>query len=90
MPPPCPDRPELGHAAAVADAGSPAFIHELATLVPGFMVMAAITPYGIYPGQFLVLLASTGLATITTSIYSDGWAGVSVDPVRDRSGQSWR
>ena len=60
------------------DADSPAFIHELATLVPGFVVMAAITSYGIYPGQFLVLLASTGLATITSSIYSDGWAGVSV------------
>lgn len=60
------------------DADSPAFIHELATLVPGFVVMAAITSYGIYPGQFLVLLASTGLATITTSIYSNGWAGVSV------------
>ena len=62
----------------VVNADSPAYIHELATLVPGFVVMAAITSYGIYPPQFLVLLCSTGLTTIATSVYAEGWAGVTV------------
>ena len=42
--------------------GASPFIVELQVLVPAFMVMAAITSYGVYLGHYLVLLVST-LAT---------------------------
>ena len=39
--------------------GTSPFIQELQILVPAFMVMAAITSYGIYFSHYLVLLGST-------------------------------
>ena len=53
-----------------------AHIHELQTLVPAFVLVAAITSYGIYPSQFLILLGSMTGTTIATRLYVSGWEGV--------------
>ena len=51
------------------------YIRELQTLVPGFVLLAAISSYGVYFSQYLALWASVGLSTIATRIYVFGVDG---------------
>ena len=51
---------------------APLYAQQLQTLVPGFLVMAAITSYGVYFSHYLMLLAATGLTTILTHLTARG------------------
>lgn len=52
--------------------GTPAYLQQLHTVVPAFVLMAAITSYGVYLSQYLVLMASIGLSTVATSLWTHG------------------
>ncbi|MCB1802659.1 MAG: serine/threonine-protein phosphatase [Gammaproteobacteria bacterium] len=60
----------------VSTEGAPGYLRELQTLVPGFVLMAAITSYGVYFSQYLVLWASIGVTTAVTTLYAQGSAAV--------------
>jgi serine phosphatase RsbU (regulator of sigma subunit) len=53
-----------------------AHIHELQTLVPAFVLVAAITSYGVYPSQYLVLLGSMTVTAVTARLYVSGTDGM--------------
>ena len=48
------------------------YTHQLQSIIPGFILMAAITSYGVYFSQYLALWASTGIATVSTTLYTHG------------------
>jgi serine phosphatase RsbU (regulator of sigma subunit) len=50
--------------------------HQLQTLIPGFVLMAAITSYGVYLSQYLVLWLTVGLTTIVTRLAVSGQDGL--------------
>jgi len=52
------------------------YLHEMQTLVPAFVLMAAITSYGIYFNQYLVLLGSMTLVTLGARLYTSGADGI--------------
>jgi serine phosphatase RsbU (regulator of sigma subunit) len=47
-------------------------LHELQTLVPAFVLMAAITSYGVYFSQYLILLTSISVTTVAARLYMGG------------------
>ena len=51
------------------------YIHELQTLIPGFVLLAAISSYGVYFSQYLTLWASVGATTIFTRLHTSGSDG---------------
>jgi len=55
---------------------APVYVQQLQTLVPGFLVMAAITSYGVYFSHYLALLVAAGLTTISCHLVSRGAAGI--------------
>ena len=55
--------------------GADSYVLQLQTLIPGFVLMAAITSYGVYFSQYLVLWASTGFTTISARLYTSGLEG---------------
>lgn len=57
-------------------ADAPVYAQQLQTLVPGFLVMAAITSYGVYFSHYMFLLAATGLTTIISHLAARGIEGI--------------
>jgi len=55
---------------------SPLYIQEMQTLVPALVVMAAITSFGVYFAQYLVLLVTTVVTVVTTRLWTEGSAAV--------------
>lgn len=55
--------------------GTPAYIHEIQILVPAFVLMAAVTSYGIYLAQYMVLTGSIFLSMTASTLWMHGWAG---------------
>ena len=55
---------------------APLYIQEMQTLVPALVVMAAITSFGVYMEQYLVLLLTTILTVTMTRLWVDGTAAV--------------
>jgi len=55
---------------------APLYAQQLQTLVPGFLVMAAITSYGVFFSHYLLLLAATGLTTVLTHLLARGSEGI--------------
>lgn len=51
-------------------------LRQLQTLIPAFVLMAAITSYGVYFSQYLALWATTGVTTIITRLYVSGAEGI--------------
>lgn len=45
---------------------------QMQTLVPGFVLMAAITSYGVYFSQYLVLLGSMAIVTLLSRLLTGG------------------
>ena len=60
----------------VSMTGAPAYAQQLQTLVPGFLVMAAITSYGVYFSHYMFLLATTGLSTTVSHLAARGAEGI--------------
>ena len=56
--------------------GGAHYVHELQTLIPGFVLLAAISSYGVYFSQYLALWASIGATTVTTRLYMSGSDGI--------------
>ena len=56
--------------------GAPSYIHELQTLVPALVAMAAVTSFGIYYAQYLVLLISILATAVLARLWIDGLEGV--------------
>lgn len=56
--------------------GAPAYAQQLQTLVPGFLVMAAITSYGVYFSHYLFLLATTVLTATVSHLAGRGAEGI--------------
>ena len=55
---------------------APLYVQELRTLVPAFLVMAAITSYGVFFTHYMMLLATTGLTTVVTHLAARGQEGI--------------
>ncbi|MCB1772452.1 MAG: SpoIIE family protein phosphatase [Gammaproteobacteria bacterium] len=55
---------------------APLYIQEMQTLVPALVAMAAITSFGVYLAQYLVLLLTTILTVTLTRLWVDGAAAV--------------
>lgn len=55
---------------------APLYAQQLQTLVPGFLVMAAITSYGVFFSQYTTLLLATGITTIATHLAARGAEGI--------------
>jgi serine phosphatase RsbU (regulator of sigma subunit) len=55
---------------------APLYIQEMQTLVPALVVMAAITSFGVYLQQYLVLLLTTVITTILARLWMDGMAAI--------------
>lgn len=53
------------------------YIQEFQTLIPGFILMAAITSYGVYYSQYLMLWLATGFTTVSTNLHVNGSAAIS-------------
>ncbi len=49
---------------------------QMQTLVPGFVLMAAITSYGVYFSQYLVLLGSMTIVTLLSRLLAGGMQAV--------------
>ena len=64
-----------GAVAAIPVPSNVSHIHELQTLIPGFILMATISSYGVYFSQYLVLWSTTGAATIIARLYASGMDG---------------
>jgi serine phosphatase RsbU (regulator of sigma subunit) len=60
----------------VSMAGAPMYAQQLQTLVPGFLVMAAITSYGVYFSHYMFLLTTTGLTTTVSHLAARGAEGM--------------
>ena len=52
--------------------GAPGYVRELQTLVPALVVMAAVSSFGVYFYQYLVLLVATVVTVVITRLVSDG------------------
>jgi serine phosphatase RsbU (regulator of sigma subunit) len=52
--------------------GAPPYVQGLPTLVPAFVLMAAITSYGVYLSQYLVLAGSVTVSTVACSLWGRG------------------
>lgn len=57
-------------------ADAPVYVRQLQTLVPGFLVMAAVTSYGVYFSHYMGLLLTTGLTTIACHLIARGAEGI--------------
>lgn len=57
-------------------AEAPLYAQQLQTLVPGFLVMAAITSYGVYFSHYTFLLITTGLTTVVSHLATRGAEGI--------------
>jgi len=53
-------------------AGAPEYLQQLQVMVPAFILMGAITSYGVYFSQYLVLLGSTVLTVLATLLLTQG------------------
>lgn len=57
---------------------TPVYIQQLQVLVPALVVMAAITSFGVYLRQYLVLLITTVVALSATTLLTHGSSGIPV------------
>lgn len=48
------------------------YLYQIQVLIPGFVLMAAITSYGVYFSQFLALWLSIGLTTVVARLIMSG------------------
>ena len=55
---------------------APGHVREIQILAPGFILMAAIVSYGVYLGQYLVLLVTMGVTVIVSRLWSGGLEGL--------------
>ena len=56
--------------------GAATYVHQLQTLVPGFILMAAITSYGVYFSQYAVLWLTTGVTTALSTLFMYGTSAI--------------
>jgi serine phosphatase RsbU (regulator of sigma subunit) len=57
---------------------APQYVQELEGLVPALVVMAAVTSFGVYISQYLVLLVSATLTTVATRLWMEGSDGIAM------------
>jgi len=57
-------------------ADAPVYAQQLQTMVPGFLLMAAITSYGVYFSHYAFLLGTTGLTTMVSHLATRGAEGI--------------
>ncbi len=55
---------------------APGHVREIQILAPGFILMAAIVSYGVYLGQYLVLLLTMGITVIVSRLWVGGLEGL--------------
>ncbi len=48
------------------------YLHELHVLIPGFILMATITSYGIFFSQYCIFLTTVSATTIVTRVLTEG------------------